>query len=158
MGKQIIRGLCILDKLSKDEATKRAIQELNRLNLPNHKQIWDSYPDELSGGMLQRIMIALALLGKAELIIADEPTTAIDVVNRTQVLAEFLKLKAMGLGVLFITHDIVVAKKVANRVVVMHEGRIVEEGIADEMLGKPAHEYTKKLVAGSILKREERRD
>ncbi len=154
MEKQLVMGLRVLGKLSKQEAREKVIEELKRLNLINYQQIFGSYPDQLSGGMLQRIMIAIALLDKAKLIVADEPTTAIDVINRQVVIDEFIKLKNMGLGVLFITHDIVVAKKVADRVAVMHEGCIVEEGRAEDVLNCPTNDYTKKLIAGSILKRE----
>ena len=142
-------------KLSKAEAHEKAIQALNAVGMPRAEQLLQAYPHELSGGMLQRVMIAIAIMGKAALIAADEPTTALDVVSQRLVLDKLNMLKRRGVGILLVTHDFMVAKKIADTIAVMKDGELVETGEADTILCSPQHDYTKALLEASILRRQE---
>ena len=153
IGSQITEGLIYHSKITRKEAEEKALHILEVLSLPSPKHILNSYPDELSGGMLQRVMITIAMISEAKLMIADEPTTALDVVSQDVILNEFCKLRETGLGILLVTHDLYVARKVADRIAVMYQGEIVEENTVDELLTNPKHEYTKLLLTESKLKR-----
>ena len=158
IGIQMIDILCATEKGSKKEAKTRAILALEKLNLPTPASILTAYPSELSGGMLQRIMISLALMSKAKVIIADEPTTALDVLNQKLVIDEILRLKDMGIGVILVTHDISIARKTGDFIAVMKKGKVVEFGVSDEVLNYPKHEYTKALINASLFRMEEEND
>ncbi len=151
IGKQMAIGM----NISRAEANKKAIQALHAVGLTSAEQLLKSYPHELSGGMLQRVMIAIALMGKAELIAADEPTTALDVVNQELVLAELNMLKNKGVGILLVTHDFFVARKIADTIAIMKDGELVERGEAESILCNPQHNYTKALLEASILRPKE---
>jgi ABC-type dipeptide/oligopeptide/nickel transport system ATPase component len=151
IGKQMTVGI----KQPKLEAYEKAIQALNAVGLPRAQQLLQAYPHELSGGMLQRVMIAIAMMSGAKLIAADEPTTALDVVSQGLVLDKLNMLKSSGVGILLVTHDFFVAKKTADIIVVMKDGELVETGKADTILCRPQHEYTKALLEASILRRRE---
>ena len=151
IGKQMTVGM----KLSKAESREKAIQALKTVGLPHTEQLLRAYPHELSGGMLQRVMIAIAMMGKATLIAADEPTTALDVLSQGLVLDQLNMLKNSGVGVLLVTHDFIVAKKIADYIAVMKEGEFVEIGTADTILNSPQHDYTKALLEASFLCRGE---
>mgnify|MGYP001630378403 CR=1 FL=1 len=153
IGKQMTVGM----KLSKAEAHEKAIQALNAVGMPRAEQLLQAYPHELSGGMLQRVMIAIAIMGKAALIAADEPTTALDVVSQRLVLDKLNMLKRRGVGILLVTHDFMVAKKIADTIAVMKDGELVETGEADTILCSPQHDYTKALLEASVLRRQEER-
>jgi len=115
--------------------------------LADPERVLAAYPHELSGGMLQRAMIALALISKPRLLIADEPTSALDVTIESQILKLFLRLKeTRGLSVLFITHDLDVARAVSDRIGVLYQGRLVEAGTVEAILNQPGHPYTRSLV------------
>jgi peptide/nickel transport system ATP-binding protein len=117
------------------------------VGLADPERVLAAYPHELSGGMLQRAMIAIALISKPALLVADEPTSALDVTIESQILKLFLRLKEeRGLSILFITHDLDVAGAVSDRIGVLYEGRLVETGTTDTILGKPEHPYTRALV------------
>ena len=133
------------------------LEALSRVKLPNPRQVASSYPHELSGGMQQRVMIAMALAGRARMLIADEPTTALDVTIQAQIL-ELIKdiQKETGMSVLLITHDLGVVAETCERVAVMYAGRIVEQGSVDEIFTNPRHEYTKSLLASIPKGGEER--
>lgn len=141
---------CLLPKHSQSKQAKkiRCLELLERVGLPNPELILRQFPHELSGGMKQRVMIALALAGEPDLLIADEPTTALDVTIQAQIL-ELLKTlqQQTGMGMLFITHDLGVARKMADTVAVMYAGHLVEQASADTFFEKPLHPYSQALLA-----------
>ena len=128
---------------TKEDARARSIEMLTKVGIAMPDHVYASYPHELSGGMLQRVMIAMALIGKPKLIIADEPTTALDVTIQAQIL-ELLKTlqKEEGCSVMLITHDLGVIAEMADEVVVMYAGRVIEKGTAEEIFHNPMHPYT----------------
>ncbi len=131
----------------KDEVRRIALELLHRVGLPDPKRVFNSYPHELSGGMLQRASIAVALSPNPKLLVADEPTTMLDVTLQAQILDLLTRLKEeFGLSMLFITHNLGVAAEVCDRVVVLYAGRVLEEGSIDDVLLKPLHPYTRKLL------------
>ena len=128
---------------SKKDANERAIELMDRVRIPSARQRIDSYPHEFSGGMRQRVMIAMALALDPDVLIADEPTTALDVTVQAQIMKLLSDLQAeTGMGLILITHDLGVVAEVADRVAVMYAGRIVETGTTEEIYGTPAHPYT----------------
>jgi oligopeptide/dipeptide ABC transporter ATP-binding protein len=150
VGDQIVEQIRAHEKVSKSAAQARAVDLLRRVGIPRPAERARSYPHEFSGGMRQRVMIAMALSCSPEILIADEPTTALDVTIQAQILAEIEDLRAeTGVGVLLITHDLGVVAEVANRVVVMYAGRVVEEADLRELFKDPMHPYTWGLL-GSI--------
>ena len=131
-------------KASKEEAKKKAIEMLNLVGIPMPETIINYYPHQLSGGMRQRVMIAIALVGNPKLIIADEPTTALDVTIQSQILKLLKKVQGeCGASILLITHDLGVVAEMADYVVVMYAGKIVEKGTVYEIFDNPMHPYTK---------------
>ncbi len=152
---KIGRQMTLGRKDSKSEAREKSIRALKALGLPRAEQILSAYPHELSGGMLQRVMIAIAMISEAPLIAADEPTTALDAVSRRLVLDELNLLKSRGAGILLVTHDFIIAKRIADYIAVMKNGEFVETGEAAAILNRPQHDYTKALLeAGTLSKRE----
>jgi oligopeptide/dipeptide ABC transporter ATP-binding protein len=148
IGNQILEAIRTHAKLSRREATKRALAMLERVGIVNPELCLRQYPHELSGGMRQRAVIAMALVTEPELLIADEPTTALDVTIQAQILALLKQLQArLGLSILLITHDLGVVSQVADEVAVMYLGRIVESGSVRGVLKKPRHPYTMGLLA-----------
>ena len=129
--------------MSEEEVKKRTLELLDMVGIANKEGVYSMYPHELSGGMRQRVMIAIALACKPELIIADEPTTALDVTIQAQILdlLENLK-KKIGSSIMLITHDLGVVAGMADYVVVMYAGRVIEKGTADDIFHHPAHPYT----------------
>ncbi|MEP5515659.1 MAG: ABC transporter ATP-binding protein, partial [Bauldia litoralis] len=129
------------------EAWKRSVALLELVRIPNAPERASSYPHELSGGMRQRVCIAMALANDSDVLIADEPTTALDVTVQAQVLRLLDDLRReKGAAVLFITHDFGVVSEICDRVAVMYAGRIVELGTTEDVLSRPAHPYTRKLI------------
>jgi peptide/nickel transport system ATP-binding protein len=148
VGDQIAEALLVHGQATKSEARVRAIDLLNAVRIPDAAQRVRDYPHQLSGGMRQRVMIAIALACQPPLIIADEPTTALDVTIQAQVLELLRDLKAQfNLAVLLITHDFGVVAEMADRVAVMYKGKLVEQGPVRQILREPAHEYTRSLLA-----------
>lgn len=138
-------------KTTKKQAKKRVIELLNIVHLPRAKERINSYPHELSGGQLQRVIIAMALANNPELLIADEPTTALDVTVQQQILELLMELQdKFKMAILFITHDFTVVRKIADRVCVMQKGKIVEQGTTKQVLSRPKHSYTKLLLKSNI--------
>ena len=136
--------------LSKAEARRRCLEALVRVGIPAPEERLTAYPHQLSGGMRQRIAIAIAMLNRPELIIADEPTTALDVTIQAQILYEMQKLcRESGTSLLWITHDLAVVAGLADRVYVMYSGKIVENGRVDDVLDAPRHPYTRGLILSS---------
>ncbi len=140
---QLIEPLLIHENLSKKEALKRAIAELEAVGIPDPESRIHSYPHEFSGGMRQRVMIAMALVTRPEILIADEPTTALDVTIQQQVL-DLIKRRQeeLGTAVIFITHDLAVVSEVCDRVNVMYAGRFVEQAAVEKLFTAPKHAYT----------------
>jgi len=130
---------------------KRALEMLESVRIPSAKRRLDAYPHEMSGGMRQRAMIALALSCSPKVLLADEPTTALDATVQIQILLLLRELqRELGMAVIFVTHDIGVAVEISNRVAVMYAGRIVETGTLQEVVGSPAHPYTRGLLSSTI--------
>jgi peptide/nickel transport system ATP-binding protein len=146
-GYQIIEVLQLHQKLSKKAAIDRAIQLFNEVKLPNPEQIIHRYPHQLSGGQLQRVMIAIAICCNPMILIADEPTTALDVTVQADILELLRQLQQeRQMSILFISHDLGVIAQIANRVAVMYKGKVVEFGLTQEIFRQPQHPYTKGLV------------
>ncbi len=142
--------------VSKDEARQRCRDALGQVGIPSPDERLKSYPHQFSGGMRQRVAIAIALLNKPDLIIADEPTTALDVTIQAQILFEAQKLaKETGTALIWITHDLTVVAGLADRICVMYAGKLVEQGHIDEVLDTPLHPYTRGLI-GSVPSRNKR--
>jgi oligopeptide transport system ATP-binding protein len=149
IGKQITEVLLLNDKtMKKAEAKRQAIELMNIVGIPEPERRFDQYPFQFSGGMRQRIVIAIALAGNPEILICDEPTTALDVTVQAKILEQINKIKAeRNLSVIFITHDLGVVANMADRVNVMYAGTIVETGTAEEIFFEPAHPYTWALLS-----------
>ncbi|WP_432879063.1 ABC transporter ATP-binding protein [Kribbella sp. CA-245084] len=147
IGDQIIEAVRLHENLGKQAARDRAIEMLDRVGIPDPKRRVDSYPFQLSGGMRQRAMIAMALSCRPRLLIADEPTTALDVTTQAQILDLLQDLQQeLGMAIMLITHDLGVAAQVADEVAVMYLGEVVEQGPASAVLSRPKHPYTQALV------------
>src|SRR5690242_17319118 len=148
VGEQIAEVLLRHRAASREEARTRAIDLLRQVHVPSPESRFADYPHRLSGGMRQRVMIAMALACRPKLLIADEPTTALDVTIQAQVLALLDELqREMGMAVLFITHDLNLVRRFGHRVGVMEKGRLVEVGPTAEVFAHPRHAYTRKLLA-----------
>ena len=150
IGDQIAEVLEIHTSLSARERRKHVIAAMQDVSLPDPESLFNSYPHQISGGQRQRVMIAMALALEPGLLIADEPTTALDVTTQAQIL-ELIKSiqRRHGTGVMFITHDFGVVAEIADRVVVMQHGKVVEQGAAEQVLNRPEHPYTRMLM-GSV--------
>src|SRR5215472_13269309 len=153
IGDQICEAIILHQHKTKPEARKRAIEMLDLVKIPDAARRLDDYPHQFSGGMRQRVMIAMALACDPKLLIADEPTTALDVTIQAQVLQLMLELKAKtGAAVLLITHDLGVVAETCQRVIVMYAGRKVEEARVLDLFDRPMHPYARGLM-GSIPRR-----
>lgn len=148
-GFQLVEALQVHNKkMSTTDAKKRTLELFERVKLPDPERAFKSYPHQLSGGQIQRVMIAMAISCHPKLLIADEPTTALDVTVQKSILELLNDLKKeFGMSILFITHDLGVVKEIADRVIVMYKGRIVEENTATNIFSNPQHPYTKGLLA-----------
>ncbi len=132
---------------SKAEIHAKSIEVLQTMQMPDAEEVLKKYPHQLSGGMLQRIMIGIALALNPDILIADEPTTAIDSVTQFEVMKEFVRLKEAGVTIIFITHDLGVASMISDRMLVMNQGCIVDSGTFEDIKENAKDEYTKQLVA-----------
>ncbi len=147
IGKQIMENVTNHYKVSKEEAKTRAIEMLDMVGIPDAKMCMKKYPHELSGGMRQRVMIAIALSGNPEILIADEPTTALDVTIQAQIINLMKEIqKKMGTTIILITHDLGVVANIADRIVVMYSGKTMEKGTCDEIFFGHKHPYTWSLL------------
>ncbi|MCX8001410.1 MAG: ABC transporter ATP-binding protein [Anoxybacillus mongoliensis] len=147
IGNQMIEAIRIHQKVSKAEARKRAVDMLKLVGLPRAEEIIDEYPHQLSGGMRQRVMIAMAMVCNPSLLIADEPTTALDVTIQAQILHLMKQLnEQFGTAIMMITHDLGVVAEMCHRVVVMYAGKIIEEGDIQTIFRRPKHPYTIGLI------------
>jgi peptide/nickel transport system ATP-binding protein len=153
IGKQVAEPLALHGVTAPGLVRERVLEALGTVGLPEPEPLLRAYPHQLSGGMLQRVMIAMAIICRPRLIIADEPTTALDVTIQAQILHLLRQInKSDGTGILFISHDLGVINQVCDQVLVMYAGRIVERGSVGNILWHPVHEYTKGLI-GSIPSR-----
>jgi len=149
VGRQLAEVLRVKTGLSRREARERAIELFGQVGLRNTDRVFRQYPHELSGGMLQRILIAIALAENPELLIADEATTALDVTVQSEILDLLAELRDVyGLTLILVSHDLAVVSQVCEEVLVFHSGVIVERGATRTVLESPAHAYTRELLAG----------
>jgi oligopeptide/dipeptide ABC transporter ATP-binding protein len=147
VGAQIAEVFAIHGTAGGSDARELALQMLEQVKIPDAARRYREYPHQLSGGMKQRVMIAMALAHQPALLIADEPTTALDVTIQAQVLKLLLDLQqAMGTGVVFVTHDLAVVAQIADEVIVMYAGRVVERAAVRDLFARPAHPYTRGLL------------
>ena len=143
LGQQIVESIRRHESVGAAEARARALALFERVRIPSPERRLDAYPHEMSGGMRQRAMIALALACRPKLLLADEPTTALDATVQIQILLLLRELQRdLGLSIIFVTHDLGAAVEVADRILVMYAGRIVEEGSARDLIRRPRHPYT----------------
>lgn len=148
VGRQIAETIRIHEDVGKEAARKRAVDLLDRVGIPDAAERVDDYPHEMSGGMKQRVVIAMALAGRPDLLIADEPTTALDVTIQAQILRLLNDIQAeFDMAILFVTHDLGVVAEVADRVVVMYAGRVMERADVYDLFENPGHPYTQALLA-----------
>jgi peptide/nickel transport system ATP-binding protein len=151
IGRQIVETVIRHEGKSVAEARARALEMLDIVRIPSPKRRFDAYPHEMSGGMRQRAMIALALACKPKILLADEPTTALDATVQIQILLLLRELqREFGMSVIFVTHDIGVAVEICDRVAVMYAGQIVEQGTLREVVKSPIHPYARGLLASTI--------
>jgi len=159
VGQQIAETVVRHDGCSYADGLARALELLNLVKVPSAERRLKAYPHELSGGLRQRVMIAMALSCRPSLLLADEPTTALDATVQIQVLVLLRKLqREMGMSVIFVTHDLGVAAQIADRVAVMYAGRIVEAGDVRDVLMDPRHPYTRGMLASTIHGQDRGRD
>jgi peptide/nickel transport system ATP-binding protein len=147
-GEQVMEAIVLHQKVSKDQAKEITLRMFEKVKLPNPQRILDAYPHQLSGGQKQRVMIAMAMSCNPSVLIADEPTTALDVTVQATILDLMAQLKGeIDSSIMFITHDLGVIAEIADRVLVMYKGKIVEQGTVLEIFSNPQHPYTKSLLA-----------
>lgn len=151
IGKQMMETLRLHTKHQKEKQKGIILEALKKTGLEDAERVYQSYPHELSGGMLQRVLIAMVLMVEAKLVIADEPTTALDVVHRNETIAAFKQLRSNGTTILMVTHDFAAAIQLGGEMLIMNEGRIVETGNAQKILRSPEHRYTRQLIEASML-------
>lgn len=147
-GKQVAETILIHQKVTKPEAKRQVLELFKKVQLPDPERIYRSYPHQMSGGQIQRVMIALAVANHPDILIADEPTTALDVTVQKEIIKLLNEIKLeYGTATLFISHDLGVIKEIADFVIVMYQGEIVEQGLSKEVFQNPKHPYTKGLIA-----------
>ena len=148
VGRQIAESLCLHRGMTFHEAQKEVVKLLRLTGITHAKQRMEAYPFELSGGQRQRVMIAMAIANNPKLLIADEPTTALDITIQAQIIDLLMNLrKKLNMAILFISHDLKLVSKIADKVCVMRHGQIVEQGSVKEVFEHPKHEYTKLLIS-----------
>ena len=148
IGPQVEEALRVHTKLEAEERKERTLHALRDVDLADAEAIYEKYPHQMSGGMLQRAMIAAAIISRPKLLLADEPTTALDVTIQAQILELLRRLnREMGMSVLFISHNLNVVRKLCTRVAVMEKGHIVETGPTEQVFHDPQADYTKRLIA-----------
>lgn len=148
IGKQVEEALLIHTKMTPTERRRRALEAMRNVELSEPERLYDKYPHELSGGMRQRVMIASAIVLRPRLLVADEPTTALDLTIQAQIIKLLKRInREHNVAILFISHDLGVIKSLCSRVLVMHNGKIVEQGSVDEVFNNPREAYTKRLIS-----------
>lgn len=152
IGKQIAESLKLHQNLSREEIKQRTLELLEAVKIPDPQSKINAYPFELSGGQRQRVMIAMAIANNPQILIADEPTTALDVTIQEQIIDLLLELKQkLGMSVVFISHNLRLVHKIADNIAVMYQGKLVEYGSAEQIFDSPRHSYTKKLISSDLL-------
>ncbi len=147
IGEQVTESAVLHGVLTQEEATKRAVELYHALELPDADRIGFRYPHQVSGGQLQRLMAAMALCGKPDLMVLDEPTTALDVTTQIEVLKAFKKvIKEQNSAAIYVTHDLAVVAQIADHIVVLYSGEVMEQGPAEQIINRPTHAYTKRLM------------
>jgi len=148
IGNQLAEAICSHGRIKAGDMRVEALGLLRMVNIADPERVFRSYPHQLSGGMNQRVFLAMALASKPKLLIADEPTTSLDVTTEAQILELLIRLKSeIGFSMIFITHNLAIARKVADRLCIMYRGRIVEEGDVDKIFNSPTHLHTRELIA-----------
>jgi oligopeptide/dipeptide ABC transporter ATP-binding protein len=156
VGAQVVEAIRLHERVTAAAARARCVDLFERVGIPDADQRFDSFPHQLSGGLKQRVMIAMALSMQPKLLIADEPTTALDVTIQAQILALLREIRdRFGMAILLITHNLGVVNELADRVAVMYAGQVAEQGLREELLAHPRHPYTQRLLA-SIPSRTQR--
>ena len=146
IGDQLLESLKAHGRINKSEAKAKALELFENLNFRNPQKVWNSYPFELSGGMNQRVSVALTMIMKPEILLSDEATSALDNISRNQVIMELIKLYDMGTSVIFVTHDIDIVESICDNVLVLKDGVIQEYGNAKNVIHNPESDYTKHLI------------
>jgi len=146
IGAQLDEVLVAHTKLSKQERYKKVLETLSEVELPDPKRAYESFPHQLSGGMRQRAMVAQAIVGDPSLIIADEPTSSLDVTLQAKIMELFGRLKKKNISIVLIAHDLGMIARLADEVIILRQGVLVEKGLVGKVCGQPQHEYTKQLV------------
>lgn len=156
IGSQFVEYIRVHEDMPKDKAKDKAIDMLNRMRLPQAKDIMRKYPFQLSGGQRQRVGIAMAMTFQPKLLIADEPTSALDVTTQSQIVKEMMELRdKYDTSIMIVTHNLAVAVYMADKIIVMKDGEVVDRGTRDEILNNPTSDYTKRLLASVPTWREE---
>lgn len=153
IGPQMDETLALHNPAPRAARKAKILDNLFRAGLSDAEGIYRAYPHMLSGGMLQRVLIAMTMMGEAKMVIADEPTTALDVVHRNETIKSFLQLRQNGVGILMVTHDFSAAVQLGGDVMIMKDGMMLERGSVDAVLASPREPYTKALIAASALSR-----
>lgn len=151
IGKQMLETLALHCEAARAERKDVALKALSEAGLADGERVFHSFPHELSGGMLQRVLIAMVLMVNAKLVVADEPTTALDVVHRNATMEAFVKMRKAGTAVLMVTHDFAAALQLGGNMIIMNEGSIVEAGTVRQLLSNPRHSYTRQLIDAAML-------
>ncbi len=158
IGAQVAETILLHQKVTKNEAKTQALELLKKVGLKKYEERYKAYPHELSGGERQRVMIAMAISNKPDILIADEPTTALDVTIQKQIIDLILELKKeLGMSVIFISHDLKLVSHIADKIVVMYRGKIVEQGKTKDVFENPKNSYTKKLISSINLLKENKK-
>lgn len=156
IGSQFVEYIRVHENMPKDKAKEKAIEMLNRMRLPQAKDIMRKYPFQLSGGQRQRVGIAMAMTFQPKLLIADEPTSALDVTTQSQIVKEMMELRdKYDTSIMIVTHNLAVAVYMADKIIVMKDGEVVDRGTRDEILNNQKSDYTKRLLASVPTWREE---
>lgn len=156
IGSQFVEYIRVHEDMPKDKAKDKAIDMLNRMRLPQAKDIMRKYPFQLSGGQRQRVGIAMAMTFQPKLLIADEPTSALDVTTQSQIIKEMMELRdKYDTSIMIVTHNLAVAVYMADKIIVMKDGEVVDRGTRDEILNNTTSDYTKRLLASVPTWREE---
>lgn len=153
IGKQMVETIRTMRNISFQGANRISIESLKKVNIKDGESVFDAFPFQLSGGQLQRIMMAICMVMKSEIIFMDEMTASIDIENRNNMILLVKELRRMGSTIIFITHDIKTLYKVADRIIVMKDGKIVESNLTDKILTKSREIYTKRLLEASFIRR-----
>jgi len=146
IGQQLDEVLAAHTGLSQQERHKKIIDTLSEVELPSPQRVYGSYPHQLSGGMRQRAMVAQAMVGGPSLIIADEPTSSLDITLQVKIMELFGRIKKKGISILLISHDLGMIAHLADEVIILRQGEVVEKGMVSQVIGQPQHEYTRELV------------